>query len=35
MKRTFELPREADLGLRRITSAAGLAISLLPNGSLF
>lgn len=33
--RTFETPREADLGLRRIENAAGLCISVLPNGCLF
>ncbi|MFO1142944.1 MAG: hypothetical protein U1E59_11205 [Amaricoccus sp.] len=33
--RSFALPREADLGLRRIASASGLAISVLPNGTIF
>lgn len=33
--RTFTTPREADLGLRRITNAAGLSISVLPNGCVF
>ncbi|WP_119388101.1 GH36-type glycosyl hydrolase domain-containing protein [Taklimakanibacter lacteus] len=33
--RTFTTPREGDLGLRQITSATGLAASLLPNGALF
>jgi 1,2-beta-oligoglucan phosphorylase len=32
---TFTLPREHDLGLRRITNQAGLSISVLPNGSIF
>ncbi|TPE51448.1 cellobiose phosphorylase [Amaricoccus solimangrovi] len=30
----FETPREEDLGPRRLTGAAGLSISLLPNGCL-
>jgi cellobiose phosphorylase len=34
-RRTFRLPREGDLGLRRITNRAGLAISALPNGCVF
>lgn len=33
--RTFETPREDDLGLRRIANAAGLSIAILPNGCLF
>ena len=33
--RTFALPRENDLDLRRITSRAGLSISALPNGCIF
>ncbi|MFO1210132.1 MAG: hypothetical protein U1E40_13065 [Amaricoccus sp.] len=33
--RSFELPRESDLCLRRIAGASGLAISVLPNGSVF
>jgi cellobiose phosphorylase len=33
--RTFTLPREDDLGLRRITNLAGLSISVLPNGCIF
>jgi 1,2-beta-oligoglucan phosphorylase len=33
--RTFTLPREDDLGLRRITNRAGLSISVLPNGCIF
>jgi 1,2-beta-oligoglucan phosphorylase len=33
--RTFETPRERDLGLRRIANRAGLSISVLPNGSVF
>jgi cellobiose phosphorylase len=32
---TFTLPREDDLGLRRITSSPGLSISVLPNGCIF
>lgn len=32
---TFKLPRDADLGLHRLTSASGLSISLLPNGALY
>ena len=34
-KRRFELPRESGLGLRRITNAAGLDFSVLPNGCIF
>jgi cellobiose phosphorylase len=34
-RRTFTLPREDDLGLRRITNGAGLSISVLPNGCIF
>ena len=33
--RTFETPRESDLGLRRITNLSGLSISVLPNGCVF
>jgi len=33
--RSWTTPRDGDLGLRQITNAAGLAISVLPNGSLF
>lgn len=33
--RTFETPREDDLGLRRIANAAGVAVSVLPNGCVF
>jgi len=33
--RTFALPREDDLDLRRITNRAGLSISALPNGCIF
>lgn len=33
--RRLVMPREADLGLRRIANAAGLGIACLPNGSLF
>ena len=33
--RTFETPRESDLGLRRIANPSGLAISVLPNGCVF
>jgi cellobiose phosphorylase len=33
--RTFETPRESDLGLRRIGNLSGLSISVLPNGSVF
>jgi cellobiose phosphorylase len=33
--RRFETPREGDLGLRRISSASGLTLALLPNGCLF
>ena len=33
--RTFETPRERDLGLRRIANRAGLSISVLPNGCVF
>lgn len=33
--RAWTLPREPDLGLRRIDSGSGLSISLLPNGCLF
>lgn len=31
----MRLPRDADLGLTRLTSRSGLAISLLPNGTVF
>ncbi len=34
-KRSFSLPRESGLGLRRITNAAGLDFSVLPNGCIF
>jgi 1,2-beta-oligoglucan phosphorylase len=33
--RTFETPREGDLGLRRIGSQAGLSIGVLPNACVF
>lgn len=33
--RTWNTPREQDLGLRRIANQAGLSISILPNGSVF
>lgn len=33
--RTCTTPRDADLGLRRIANAAGLSISVLPNGCVF
>lgn len=33
--RSFETPRESDLGLRRISNPSGLSISLLPNGCVF
>ncbi|HZF35215.1 MAG TPA: cellobiose phosphorylase, partial [Candidatus Angelobacter sp.] len=33
--RTCTTPRDGDLGLRHVTNAAGLAVSVLPNGSLF
>lgn len=33
--RTFETPRESDLGLRRIESGSGVAAALLPNGCIF
>jgi cellobiose phosphorylase len=33
--RTFETPRANDLGLRRIASPSGLAVSVLPNGCVF
>jgi 1,2-beta-oligoglucan phosphorylase len=33
--RTFETPRENDLGLRRIANPSGLALSVLPNGCVF
>jgi cellobiose phosphorylase len=33
--RTFETPRERDLGLRRIANRSGLSISILPNGCLY
>jgi len=33
--RTCTTPRDGDLGLRHISNAAGLAVSALPNGSLF
>ena len=34
-KRSFSTPRESGLGLRRITNAAGLDFSVLPNGCIF
>ena len=34
-RRTFTLPREDDLGLRRIANRAGLSVSVLPNGCIF
>ena len=34
-KRSFDLPRENGLGLRRIGNAAGLDFSVLPNGCIF
>lgn len=34
-KRSFQLPRESGLGLKRITNAAGLDFSALPNGCIF
>ena len=34
-RRLITTPRDADLGLATITNAAGLTISVLPNGSLF
>ncbi len=34
-KRSFELPRESGLGLKRIHNAAGLDFSILPNGCIF
>ena len=33
--RSFETPRESDIGLRRITNTSGLSISVLPNGCVF
>jgi cellobiose phosphorylase len=33
--RSFETPREGDLGLRRITNPSGMSISVLPNGCVF
>lgn len=33
--RTFTLPRDGDLGLRRISNKTGLTVGVLPNGSLF
>src|SRR4029453_4688064 len=33
--RTCTTPRDGDLGLRHVANATGLAISVLPNGSLF
>ena len=33
--RTCTTPRDGDLGLRRVANATGLAVSALPNGSLF
>jgi cellobiose phosphorylase len=33
--RTWNTPREQDLGLRRLANRAGLSISVLPNGSVF
>ena len=33
--RTFETPRETDLGLRRIGNQAGLSIAVLPNACVF
>jgi cellobiose phosphorylase len=33
--RTWRTPREGDLGLRAISNAAGLHVSIVPNGSLF
>jgi cellobiose phosphorylase len=33
--REFMTPRDAGLGLRTITNAAGLSVSVLPNGALF
>ena len=35
MTADFILPRDADLGLRRIANRTGLAAALLPNGALF
>ena len=34
-KRSFSTPRESGLGLRRVTNAAGLDFSVLPNGCVF
>ncbi len=34
-ERQFTTPRESDLGLRRISSSAGLTVSVLPNSALF
>ena len=33
--RSFETPRESDLGLRRIGNPSGLSIGILPNGCVF
>jgi cellobiose phosphorylase len=33
--RTFVMPRESGLGLRRLTNQAGLSIGVLPNGCVF
>src|SRR5438093_4547645 len=33
--RTWNTPREQDLGLRRTANQAGLSVSVLPNGSVF
>src|SRR6185369_10127237 len=32
---SWTTPRDNDLGLKRVSSAAGIAVSLLPNGSVF
>ena len=32
---SWTTPRDSDLGLKRVSSAAGIAASLLPNGSVF
>ena len=34
-KRTFQLPRESSLGLKRVANAAGLDFRVLPNGCIF
>ena len=34
-KRSFQTPRESGLGLKRVTNAAGLDFSALPNGCIF